>query len=295
VRAGIFLSLALLALLAMSTPAVAGDVLWFTGHSGYDEGHVDIFALLTAAGATVDLVETAPLPDLAGYSLIFVSLPGFFDGGDYFTADEKARLNTWLSVGSRRIVPIGEWDGFYAGQDVMEDLLAAIGNPIVFVPGAWDVLCGHCSGTVTDDPVVDGLDHVCYAYTATWDPTFGEPVAYAEDPGAPGPYIMSNGTDIPCIVGIADGNVTSDPCGYLAAVGGDDDSKEFHRRLYNITCSGVVEWACCLPDGSCTLMTREDCAAAGGTYYDGLACNQVECEPTAVHPSTWGKVKATYR
>ena len=116
--------------------------------------------------------------------LIFISLPGFFDGSDFFTADEKARLNAWLAVGSNRIVPIGEWDGFYSGQAVMEDLLAAIGNPIVFTPGAYDSGCGHCDGTVTADPVVLGLDHVCYAFTATWDPSFGAPVAYAEDPAA---------------------------------------------------------------------------------------------------------------
>ena len=44
--------LALFALLAVTVLALpasvqAGDVLWFTGHSGYDEGHDDIFALLT--------------------------------------------------------------------------------------------------------------------------------------------------------------------------------------------------------------------------------------------------------
>lgn len=288
------LAIACLLLVTAPSAPLAGDVLWFTGHSGYDEGHQDIFALLATVGGVVDLVETAPLPDLSGYSLIFISLPGFFDGSDYFTADEKARLNDWLSVGSHRIVPIGEWDGFYQGQDVMEDLLAAIGNPIVFNPGAYDILCGHCSGTVTDDPVVDGLDHVCYAYTATWDPNVGAPVAYAEDPNAPGPYIASNGTDIPCIVGIADGNVTSDPCGYLAAVGGDEDSKEFHRRLYQITCAGEVAWACCLPDGSCTLLTRMDCLDAGGTYFDGLRCNEVECEAVAVEETTWGRIRTSY-
>lgn len=288
------LAILAVAILALPTAATAGDVLWSNGHSGNDEGHADLFALLSSIGATPDFVATDPLPDLSGYSLIFISLPGFFDGSDFFTADEKARLNAWLAIGSNRIVPIGEWDGFYSGQAVMEDLLAAIGNPIVFTPGAYDSGCGHCDGTVTADPVVLGLDHVCYAFTATWDPSFGAPVAYAEDPAAPGPYIASNGTDIPCIVGIADGNVTSDPCGYLAAAGGDEDSKEFHRRLYRVTCAGEIEWACCLPDGSCTVLTREDCAAAGGTWFDGLTCNEVECEPVAVEETTWGRIKSTY-
>jgi hypothetical protein len=290
----ILIAAALIATLA--TSAQAGDVLWYLGHAGNDEGHADIVALLSAEGAVVDVVSSDPLPDLSSYTLVFLSLPGFFDAGAFFSADEKARINSWLAVGSHRIVPIGEWDGFYAGQDVMEDLLAAIGNPIVFVPGAWDASCGHCAGPLGDpDPITAGLSHVCYAFTATWDPSFGVPLAYPEDPAAPGPYIVSNGTDVPCIVGIGDANITSDPCGYLSAAGGDADTKTFHQRLYQITCAGEPQFACCLSTGECQLLTEADCMAAGGAFHPEMGCNETLCRPTATEGKSWGTVKTIFK
>jgi len=42
------------------------------------------------------------------------------------------------------------------------------------------------------------------------------PLAYPEDPVAPGPWIVSNGTNILCIVGIGDQNALTDACGYMA-------------------------------------------------------------------------------
>jgi len=289
----LFLALGLAFIL--TTPAMAGDVLWFTGHNGYDEGHVDIVNLLTGVGATVDVVTAGNLPALGGYSLVMICMPGFFDPGDFFTAAEKADLNTWLAIGSHRVVMIGDWDAFYQGQAVMNDLLAAIGNPIQFVPGAYDSGCGHCSGPLgAADPLTAGLTHVCYAFTPTWNPSFGVPLTYPEDPNAPGPNIVSNGTNIPCIVGIGDQNTTTDPCGYTNPGGGDADTKTFHIRLYTITCAGEPEWACCLPDGTCTVLTQGDCAAAGGSYHDGLLCNEIQCEPTATVTTSWGKLKSTY-
>ncbi len=288
--------LTIFAILTIAAPALAGDVLWFWGHNGFDgDGHADLQALLEAEGATFDSDGSAILPVLDSYGLIFISMPGMYDAADYFTPDEKVRLNSWLGVGSHRVVMIGEWDGFYPGQDVMEDLLASIGNPIVFVPGAYDSGCGHINGPLGDpDPLTDGLDHVHYAYTSTWDPAFGVPLAYPEDTAAPGPYIVSNGTDIPCIVGIGDSNATSDLCGQLNAIGGDADTMEFHRRLYNITCSGEIQWACCLPSGNCVMLTEGDCADANGTFYMGLACDEVVCY-TATEKASWGSLKTEYR
>ncbi len=249
----------------------------------------------TAEGATFDVNSDPTLPPLGSYGLVFIVMPGFYDASDFFTAAEKAALSTWLNVGSHRVVMIGEWEGFYNGQAVMEDLLAAIGNPIVYVPGAWDSGCTHCAGPLGDpDPLTNGLDHVCYAYTATWDPAFGVPLAYPENPNAPGPYIVSNGTDIPCIVGIGDGNVINDLCGHIAAIGGDEDSKEFHRRLYNITCAGEIQWACCLPSGNCVLLTEEDCSDANGIFHMGLACDEVICY-TSTERESWGSLKANFR
>ncbi len=291
------LSIITLAAISMvASLAMAGDVLWFYGHNGFDgEGHADIQALLESEGAIFDLQDMAPLPDLGSYGLIFIVMPGFFDATDFFTADEKERLNDWLTVGSRRVVMVGEWDGFYGGQAVMEDLLAAIGNPIEYVPGAWDTGCSHCSGALGNpDPLTDGLSHVCYAYTATWDPAAGVALAYPEAANAPGPYIVSNGTDIPCIVGIGDGNVTNDLCGHISQAGGDMDSMEFHRRLYNITCAGEVQSACCLPNGSCVLLTDEDCADLGGVFYPELDCGDVECA-VGTENSTWSTLKEQYR
>jgi len=294
-KRNLMLTLALIIVLAAN--ARAGDVLWFTGHSGYDEGHGNIQALLEAEGAVFDVQSTDPLPDLAGYGLIFICLPGFTDPGDFFTADEKARLSTWLSVGSHRIVLLGDWDGFYQGQVVMEDLLAAIGQPISFVPGAWDMGCNHCAGPMGDpDPLTEGLGHVCYAYTATWQPGLGVPLAYCEDAGAPGPWLVSNGTDIPCIVGIGDSNATTDLCPEHIGPGGHEDSMEFHRRLYHITCSGEFQWACCLPDHSCVLLTEEDCLQMGGVWFEGLQCDDVDCSDyTPVESSTWGRIKDSFR
>jgi len=290
------LSMLLLASLVTAS-ASAGDVLWFTGHNGLDEGHTNIQALLEAEGAVFDVVSSGSLPALDDYTLIFICMPGFLDPTDYFTAAEKAALNAWLALGSHRVVLLGDWEGWYGGQDVMEDLLAAIGNPIVYEPGAYDSGCEHCSGPLgVADPLTSGLSHVCYALTATWDPAFGVPLAYPEDASAPGPYIVSNGTDIPCIVGIGDSNVTTDLCsGHIGAIG-DADSKEFHRRLYTITCSGEVQLACCF-ETRCVLLTEEDCLATGGIFMpEYSSCSPNPCEgSTPVEPSTWGTIKSIFR
>jgi hypothetical protein len=140
-----------------------------------------------------------------------------------------------------------------------------------------------------------GLGHVCYAYTGTWDPSLGVPLAYPEDPGAPGPYIVSNGTDIPCIVGVGDSNILTDLCPDHLGPAGDADSKEFARRLYRVTCAGEPQFACCLPEGRCAILTREDCLAAGGTFFVDMTCDEVTCGPTATEGTTWGRIKGIYR
>jgi hypothetical protein len=285
----------LIVLSSVSAPAMAGDVLWFLGHSGFDEGHDDVVALLQGAGATVDVNSDPTLPALTGYTLAFIVMPGFTNPADFFTAAEKTALSNWLQTASHRVVMVGDWDGFYQGQAVMNDLLAAIGNPIVFVPGAWDSGCGHCAGPLGDpDPLTAGLNHVCYALTPTWDPTYGKPLAFPESPGAPGPWLVTNNTLIPCIVGVGDSNALTDLCHPLA-VSGDADSRTFATRLYTVTCAGEPQFACCLPDGACQNLTRTDCDAAYGTFHDGLNCDQVVCNPSPVENGTWGHLKSLYR
>lgn len=58
-----------------------------------------------------------------------------------------------------------------------------------------------------------------------------------------------------------------------------------------------MEGACCLPDGSCIFVTREDCEAAGGVYQgDNVPCDQVQCPPpVATEDATWGSIKANFR
>jgi hypothetical protein len=101
-----------LSLAVLCTPsAFAGDVLWFLGRSGADEGHVQVVNLLqNEEGAIVDVVGTTPLPTLDGYTLIFIVMPGFTNPSDFFSADEKARLNTWLLDPTHRVVMVGDWD-----------------------------------------------------------------------------------------------------------------------------------------------------------------------------------------
>ena len=275
----------------------AGNILWYTGHSGYDEGHTQIVALYATVGGVVDVNSDPTLPSvLTGYNLIFIVMPGFTNPSDTFGPTEKANLASWLNTASHRVVMVGDWDGFYQGQAVMADLLAYIGNPIVFVPGAYDTGCGHCAGPMgLADPLTAGLTHVCYGLTPTWNPTYGKPLEYPEDPNAPGPWIVTNGTDLPCIVGYGDQNGVTDPCGYLDLSAGDADSKTFAIRLFTVTCAGDPQFACCLPTGNCQMLTRVDCDAAQGTFYVDQNCSQIVCNPSPTEISTWGKIKRSYR
>ena len=58
-----------------------------------------------------------------------------------------------------------------------------------------------------------------------------------------------------------------------------------------------VDRACCLPDGSCTLLTGGECQALGGTPLAiGVPClPDNPCGPTPTRRSTWGTVKGIYR
>jgi hypothetical protein len=54
--------------------------------------------------------------------------------------------------------------------------------------------------------------------------------------------------------------------------------------------------ACCLLNGTCVVQEAAACDAQQGTYQgDGTTCDPDPCQPTAVRPSTWGRIKASYR
>lgn len=225
---------------ALAAPAAQADTLFFYGHSGLNEGHSQLASLYRTEGCGGTWVEDngAVLPDLTGYNLVFISVPGLFNPGDFFSAAEKAALTTWLNAsGAHRLVLIGEWDGFYgAGQAVLIDLVNSIGvGGMAFIPGVYDSGCFayNCDGTLGTDPLVQGLSHVCKAATAVWNPGGGAAVAYPfENPSQP--WVISNGTNIPCIVGIGDSNTLSDGCSHL----GDADTATFALRLCQIDCAG---------------------------------------------------------
>jgi hypothetical protein len=52
--------------------------------------------------------------------------------------------------------------------------------------------------------------------------------------------------------------------------------------------------ACCLPAGNCAEMLESQCVASGGTWYQGLACYQIQCVNT-VESRSWGSVKGLFR
>jgi hypothetical protein len=54
--------------------------------------------------------------------------------------------------------------------------------------------------------------------------------------------------------------------------------------------------ACCFADGSCIVAEQPDCENQDGVYQgDGSTCEPNPCEPTAVVPGSWGRVKALFR
>lgn len=218
--------------------ANAGNVLFYSGHGGLNEGHNQWQGVIAGDGGVIDYNADASLPSLAGYTLLVISTPGWQDPGAFFSAAEIDAINAFLLDGAHKVVGIGEWDGFYgAGQAVFIDLIAQIGGGtgIAFIPGAYDCNCFsyNCQSGLGSSPLVDGLTHVCKACTAIFDEGLGGAVAFPVD--APNdPFIVDNGEDIPCIVGIGDSNVLSDGCGHLT----DADTAEFARRLYTITCAG---------------------------------------------------------
>jgi hypothetical protein len=230
---------ALLVAGALTVSVAQADTLFYYGHGGLNEGHTQFAALLAAndCGGTFVVDNGAALPSLAGYNLVLISTPGWQDPGAFFSAAEKSALDAFLVDGNHRLVLIGEWDGFYGdGQAVLIDLMNYLGvGGMAFIPGVFDSGCFayDCGGNLGTDPLVAGLTHVCKAATAIWNPGAGAAVAYPFENTAD-PWVISNGTNVPCLVGIGDSNTLSDSCGHLA----DSDTATFALRLCTINCAG---------------------------------------------------------
>lgn len=57
-----------------------------------------------------------------------------------------------------------------------------------------------------------------------------------------------------------------------------------------------VDQACCMSNGTCSLLTPGECQLAGGTPGGaGTGCDPNPCGATAARRSTWGAVKTVYR
>jgi len=262
-----------LGLTSMAAASAQGaDVLWYTGHSGYDDGHLNIEAILSEHGAVFETVEVGPLPVLDDYLLIYICLPGFSDPADFFSPDEIDRLNIWLGDLDHQLVVLGDWEGFYQGQAVAEHLLAGLGTPWFFLPGGWDAGCDHCAGEMGDPHfLTEGVDHICHDHVASIGGG-GVPLAYPEDPAAPGPWVVATPEGSPQILLMGDSHATTDLCAGHLGTSGDLDSITFHRRQYKL---GV----CCLLTGECIITTAEHCRSLGGRWVDdGISCDPNPCD-----------------
>jgi hypothetical protein len=54
--------------------------------------------------------------------------------------------------------------------------------------------------------------------------------------------------------------------------------------------------ACCFPDGSCRVLTNQECGSQQGRYMgDGSFCEPNPCQPTPAGRMSWGRIKAAFR
>ncbi len=64
----------------------------------------------------------------------------------------------------------------------------------------------------------------------------------------------------------------------------------------DLDCTPVPMGACCFSDESCSVLTEDECDAAGGIYQgNDEPCDPNPCEIVPTIDSTWGQIKNTYR
>jgi len=70
----------------------------------------------------------------------------------------------------------------------------------------------------------------------------------------------------------------------------------WNQSLVLYSNGGPADGACCFTDGSCGVLTADDCAAQGGSYQgDGTVCSPSPCPPVPVAPRSWGQIKNQYK
>ena len=53
--------------------------------------------------------------------------------------------------------------------------------------------------------------------------------------------------------------------------------------------------ACCLPAGTCSVVSEANCLAAEGVFYPNLSCDDIPCGYVPTERSSWSLIKASYR
>jgi hypothetical protein len=94
---------------------------------------------------------------------------------------------------------------------------------------------------------------------------------------ANGDYTLD--AESPCLPG---NHPNGEDCGLIGALGQG--------------CGSLPSGACCLADGSCTVVDQRACEDQDGAYQgDDSTCEPDPCEPTAVEGTTWGRIRASFR
>jgi hypothetical protein len=96
-----------------------------------------------------------------------------------------------------------------------------------------------------------------------------------------------------CAWGVITLTAASDNIAYVTITGGV--SNQFGIENLQFCTEEQELGACCLPDGTCSQLSEENCRASRGTWYGGRTCDEVDCPTVPTKSSTWGGIKALYR
>ncbi len=158
--------LTLLALLAIPSLAQAGSysTLYYWGNGGEQRSVTMIDANATAAGSLgTDNLSTWPAT-LDPYILIYISL-----AEQAFTAQQIADLDAFMTRGGTLVVIIDS-EGFTPnGHVIANDLIAALGYDIRFVPAQLESGCDHPASSVRSHIFTTDVVSMDYAWTADID------------------------------------------------------------------------------------------------------------------------------
>jgi hypothetical protein len=103
------------------------------------------------------------------------------------------------------------------------------------------------------------------------------------------------------------GNISEDPLfcdsyGNVCLIESDSPCAPEHNPACGligacwVDCSPPATGACCLADGSCSVLEGQQCVDEHGTYKgDGTTCTPNPCQPTPTRATTWGRIRAGFR